>query len=265
MEVWRTYLAGAFTLLLLAGGCLVGEDEEPPAGEARDASAQEDTAAGPSVSLATEVIAYTEGDFPHLAHAEVACSVCHADIRGHATHVSMACTECHTAPGAAAGGRPASAECNACHHTTDRVEECAHCHASPPAPVRAVPARFTIADRSPGQERPLLFDHVRHTALECRTCHTGGSSLVVERTCASCHTDHHRTDSDCGACHVSFPLSIHQASVHRGCTGAGCHSASNAIPTPLSRNACLVCHRDQVDHEPGGECRVCHLIAGTAP
>jgi hypothetical protein len=195
----------------------------------------------------------------------LACSVCHTDMRGHATHVSMACTECHTAPDAAADGRPAPAECNTCHHASDRIEECAHCHASPPAPARTVPTRFTIADRPPGQPQPLSFDHVRHAALECRTCHTGGSTLAVEQECASCHTDHHRPDADCGVCHASFPLEVHQVSAHRTCTGAGCHSTSNAIPSPLSRAVCLVCHRDQIDHEPGGECRECHLIARAGP
>lgn len=248
--------------LLLACACAPSEEPEAVPEEApAEAPAQE-----PETQDTTRAIpiAYVEGEFPHAAHAGVACSVCHGAMPGHATHGQTECVECHVPPAASADSRPTPAECSACHHAGDRRQACARCHTAPPAPL-AVAATFTVADRPAGVERPLSFDHARHDAIPCRTCHTGGVTLAVERTCASCHDDHHRPAADCATCHAAFPLGTHEGTAHRGCDGAGCHRASPALAAPGPRNVCLVCHRAQVDHEPGGECRECHFLTGAGP
>ena len=232
--------------------------EEPPAAESVEPPA--DSAPVPA-AFVTGTVPFSEGTFPHRAHASVACARCHTDLRGHATHAGTACNECHTPPVAATTAP--SSECNACHHAADRDLACTHCHTSS-APPRSVATPLVIASQVP-VSRVLSFDHERHAQVACRTCHTAGAALAVERTCAGCHTDHHRAAADCASCHPPFPLATHDASAHRGCTGQGCHAESTAWAAPLQRSPCLVCHRAQTDHEPGGECGACHVLSGGGP
>lgn len=250
--------------LLLACACGAGEEAEPVREEGPAPAVAEDSVPVAQSAPSTRIV-YVEGEFPHGAHSGVACAACHGAMPGHVTHVATACTECHVAPEGAAALTPSPAECAACHHATDRPEPCAHCHAAPPAPPRAVATAFTVAGRPRGAERTITFDHVRHGAIACRTCHGAGATLGVERACVSCHADHHRPAADCAACHARFPLSAHDAAAHLGCDGAGCHREPAVFASPAARNVCLVCHRDQVDHEPGGECHECHLVGGAGP
>ena len=41
----------------------------------------------------------------------------------------------------------------------------------------------------------------------------------------------------------------------------GCHTDPTLPERPETRPACLSCHRDQVEHEPGRDCAPCHQLA----
>jgi hypothetical protein len=55
-------------------------------------------------------------------------------------------------------------------------------------------------------------------------------------------------------------VKAHDRRVHFTCEGSGCHEATS-LPKPVTARAvCLSCHTKQVGHEPGGDCKTCHLI-----
>jgi len=242
-------------LVVILAGC-AGEEHIERTAESESVADTADTAAV-VVAFLVDTVPFEEGDFPHRPHAAVACAECHTEMRGHETHTSTACADCHTPPEPAATAAPA--ECAGCHHAPDVGLTCSHCHTDPVS-ARSVPSAFAIADR-PAETRRLSFDHGVHARVECRSCHSGGSALAAV-PCTTCHADHHRPAADCAACHAPFPLATHDVSAHLACTGAGCHTASSAWEPPRSRAVCLSCHREQVDHEPGGDCRSCHVLTG---
>ncbi len=266
LSTWRARLAGVFVtvVILLAATACGGRDEPEPPAEAVE-EVEPDSADRP-VSLARRnrrvvaAVAALPGGFAHDAHRDVACTACHAGIRGHDSHRDVECADCHTA-GNVGAAVPAARECHACHHDASRADACSRCHTEPPAPAQTVSAQFVFTATDSTRTRPLPFDHVLHAAVACRDCHSAGVELAVERGCRSCHDDHHRPAADCLQCHPAFPLNRHAASSHLGCGGSGCHATPRyAVPQP--RNVCLVCHQDQVTHEPGEECSRCHLTGG---
>jgi hypothetical protein len=65
---------------------------------------------------------------------------------------------------------------------------------------------------------------------------------------------------DCTNCHAPPPRNAHSLESHVTCTGSGCHESPPVGPEVRVRSACLTCHGDQVDHQPGGECAECHAL-----
>jgi Class III cytochrome C family len=230
--------------------------EAPPPAPPRAGGAPAPAAdvARPVASAPGRVTAATR--FPHLAHAGVECRTCHATIPGHATHAAVACRECHTPPTVDATSTMPRDECRSCHHGAQQARECATCHA--PVPPGKVERSLTLTVWKAPRTVSLPFDHARHGSLQCAACHQEPPALTPNRPCGSCHQNHHRPDADCASCHAVPPAGVHSLSVHEGCSGTGCHAATAVANLPQSRSACLVCHRDRTDHQPGKDCRSCH-------
>lgn len=199
-----------------------------------------------------------EENFPHVAHVEISCRVCHAAPQGHEMHRALPCAECHRSSALVTRQSLTRAECLACHHSPDRNVTCSRCHAAP-AP-RTVQRTFQMSVWSAPRTKTLPFDHARHGTVECRTCHQQATDMTRTQTCASCHDRHHTPAARCQSCHAPPPASAHDEAVHRGCVGSGCHSAPDVDAMSGRRAVCLVCHQAQEDHEVGKECADCHQV-----
>lgn len=205
---------------------------------------------GPSAEMSTEPAA--------PLHAGLIAAVPEDTLFDHNRHKSVACTSCHTnarTHGALTVTRPA--DCQECHHAADnRAGECAACHTSAElAGTRRISTTFQISGRTHQPVRDLPFDHPRHTALTCESCHTAGQERGVGRSCASCHVNHHRADATCSTCHGDA-RSVHDRTAHAPC--ASCHTQEGASRFPPSRAVCLACHTAQQNHKPNGDCAACH-------
>jgi hypothetical protein len=181
----------------------------------------------------------------------------------HASHEALSCRECHTA---GALHRTASTwtvqQCAACHHDPVRQLACSTCHEpgdySAPRPV---PTRMDLTVWAMPRIRPLSFNHEVHEGMVCQDCHVSGV-LLTPPVCVDCHADHHRPEANCTSCHLPMPPEVHDLRAHLTCAGSGCHlSDPERRPThELSRSLCLLCHVEQVDHEPGRVCYGCHRV-----
>ena len=190
----------------------------------------------------------------------------------HRRHERLSCLECH---GAGAEHRTIRVrtprDCASCHHDPRRELACSTCHASGPGEPRRVTASISLPGAAGPVSRELTFRHEVHlaasTSLTCGDCHRTGVTLARDRECGSCHASHHTAKAECASCHALPRAGAHDARVHLSCAGSACHDAARAPPPALSRALCLVCHRAQATHEPGGTCAECHKVplAGGAP
>ncbi len=180
----------------------------------------------------------------------------------HRDHQGLSCMECHGI-GEEHGviAVETARDCAACHHDPERGYSCDACHAEadlpPPAGVASTMS-LTVWDEP--RVRDLPFDHSTHAQVSCGTCHTEPVTLAVELECSACHAEHHEPDSDCTACHVPVEEGAHGLEVHLTCATAGCHGREEGRRPELTRSLCLMCHTDQVDHEPGLTCHECHMV-----
>jgi hypothetical protein len=255
-----TFLAPLGLVLIFAAAC--GRDAAPPAESASDSVHAPDTAGAAPTAPSLLVSEPRPSRFPHTAHVEIACRLCHSEIPGHRSHAAVECAECHEVPAPGARSRIAAAECDACHHGRDQARACTDCHAAAPADIRSVTATVRTSVRAGAEQRSLPFAHARHGRARCADCHAGTPGSARPRECSECHDAHHTAESQCAACHPPPRAGEHDRSAHRGCDGAGCHADAAVARAAASRQACLVCHRDQQDHEPGGDCARCHLFRG---
>jgi nitrate/TMAO reductase-like tetraheme cytochrome c subunit len=183
--------------------------------------------------------------FSHAIHRDVGCTSCHTSERRHGE------TTVRTAR-----------DCASCHHRPDREVGCAGCHAErEPAPPSRVTVRMRPAARAPARDRPLPFAHTPHREVACRDCHTAPVTLAVERTCASCHAEHHVPAANCMSCHPPPAKDAHTRASHEGCATSGCHASAVAAALPPTRAVCLSCHQDLTRHKPGRECADCHRVS----
>jgi len=197
-------------------------------------------------------------NFPHSAHVELSCRVCHAAPRGHTVHTGLQCAECHRASALATRQSLTPAECQACHHDPARNLPCTQCHGAPGP--RTTEQRFRLGVWPAARTRALPFDHARHASQDCATCHQDRPSMAFTRTCGSCHENHHRADARCIACHDAPPATAHDVQAHVTCSGAGCHNAPDVEAIKDRQAVCLVCHRAQEQHGGGRECVDCHVM-----
>ena len=88
---------------------------------------------------------------------------------------------------------------------------------------------------------------------------------VAGLECTSCHEQHHEPDTQCRACHVAPPDRAHNMRSHLTCAGAQCHDPVPFQGVPRTRELCLSCHQQQVNHQPGRNCAQCHTLPGSLP
>jgi hypothetical protein len=196
--------------------------------------------------------------FPHEAHVQISCAVCHQVPQGHGSHASVDCAACHRASQAATVRALAPAQCAACHHGADQDLSCAHCHES--RGVVQSSQQLALEVWPMPRQRTLTFDHGRHAQLDCGSCHQSRPMLTPAAPCASCHEDHHVATVRCQSCHTAPPETAHGVEAHLTCSGSGCHQAPDVEAIVDTRAVCLVCHQAQEDHEPGGRCVECHRV-----
>ncbi|UCC26249.1 MAG: hypothetical protein JSU98_03925 [Gemmatimonadales bacterium] len=188
--------------------------------------------------------------FSHGNHRQVECLSCHVSSEAHGQLTLQSIDDCRS-----------------CHHETQGIaEDCAGCHAADQLGPQRLVARDWVMDLSvsPGTVRNIPFRHGDHLdAATCGTCHQEGLARPADTaSCNDCHEQHHESPSavDCTNCHAPPPRNAHSLESHVTCTGSGCHESPPVGPEVRVRSACLTCHGDQVDHQPGGECAECHAL-----
>lgn len=260
-------LRSALVLCLFAWACGQGEEPErvvEPADTALQIAQQEEPPSEPPRRpfLPDEMRRSTRPEsFPHEAHREIDCAVCHDEPQGHATHEGISCAACHEASADVRVMALEPRDCQSCHHRADQPRPCEACHESRPA-LLSVQQRLDLSVWSAPRTRSFDFDHSLHADLSCGACHRARPALLPAESCGSCHAEHHTAEARCVTCHVEPPSGAHDVRVHLTCSGSGCHRAPDVEAIADSRNVCLVCHRQQQDHEPGGNCVECHRVRG---
>jgi hypothetical protein len=255
-------LASALTAAACGGG---GEEaeESPETQVATMSAAEADTASAQGAParryLPDEMRRSTRTEaFPHRAHVELGCRVCHDAPRGHTVHTGLQCSDCHRASALATRMSLTRADCMSCHHDPARNIPCAKCHGAPGP--QTTEQRFRLGVWPAARTRDLPFDHARHESQSCATCHQQSPSMEFTRACGSCHENHHRPDARCQSCHAQPPASAHGVEAHLTCSGAGCHNAPDIEAMNSRRAVCLVCHQAQEEHGAGRECADCHQM-----
>jgi hypothetical protein len=182
----------------------------------------------------------------------------------HGDHRGQACASCHSSRVRHGELMVRSArDCQRCHHAGPQREQCASCHRSVAARRGAAPERaFTLAAGGRTVTRRIRFDHERHGAVACTSCHTAALTRAPDGAdCAACHAQHHRPTAACTTCHgAANAILAHRRADHVGCASAQCHGP-RAAGLPASREACLICHASQTNHMPGRLCDQCHRVA----
>ncbi len=174
------------------------------------------------------------------------------------------CFRCHDGKHVSKDGRVISKECSSCHDFLQRQK----------TGLVDVPA-------TPAFGHPWKLGG-RHAEVLCGACHTGGPAKpptcrgchnlqasgapMASMQCKGCHLKEQQLQpmAKCTTCHADLG-GLHKASTHRGSGCTACHAPHAWSPEP--RKACLACHADKADHNPGPACSQCHefRVAGTTP
>jgi hypothetical protein len=175
------------------------------------------------------------------AHAETACSSCHAG--GVYAGTPDTCVGCHD-PDYAATTAPS-------HVTAGFPKTCDTCHGT-----RAwVPAEYQGHDAY----WPLVG---KHAAAACESCHVGGVFAGTPTTCVACHAANYDATTDPDHDATGLPT---------GC--AVCHTAAGWVPSQFDHAvawplveahadaACESCHAGAVYADPARVCVNCHQAA----
>ncbi len=263
-------------------------------------------------------------DRPQEALKSCATAGCHANWRDVAFHagaihrgIASECQTCHASHAA----RVDASNCQGCHtdvarriprlrrlqqgfdttralrgalvpdaHPVPRVSAVPWRLESPRAPPAAALQKVTDPKRAPRQPPADTFEHRRHSALACLTCHAvqSASRLTFEKP-RGCQICHHQSpaESRCATCHqpgeqaapraeivtvavqghgprpreVAFR---HQAHVPLACSA--CHVTAVSLAPSDSVRSCAACHDDH--HQAGRDCATCHAgstVATHAP
>lgn len=190
----------------------------------------------------------------------------------HGNHRGLSCTSCHSATGKVHGALlvHTKADCESCHHGADpkrngSTVECARCHSAASlsrAPLQQ-PVLVRMSVYTAPKPRTLPFKHEWHASQECVACHSTPVTRAVARDCTSCHASHHVATAACITCHAGAKAVHRRQDVHQGCAGSGCHQDQSTLKLTATRNVCLTCHNDRVNHKVGGECAKCHQVQWT--
>lgn len=205
------------------------------------------------------------------ANGEVALAQARDTARfEHARHRSVTCLTCHTTQVEHGTLKASARQCSACHHANTSVgNACESCHQrSELVGTHSVATVMPLTVWPAARTRTLSFAHEQHPRVACADCHGGNLRRTVEKTCASCHVDHHAATRSCVSCHPSA-RETHTRALHvTGCGGSGCHMGEATAAVTPARAVCVACHVAQIEHKPGRECAPCHLSAwrpSTAP
>ncbi len=266
------------TLAIAAAAC--GGRTPPAAGSASDSAVAKVNALVASAALPVKLhvaadtappapavpAGFTKNGFPHDRHRALKCQRCHTSVPGHTVHTNVECTSCH-APVPASGPLPTPDQCQACHHGPAQTRACTTCHTPSTFGTMTLHVTWKLSVWPTPRQRDVSFNHTWHTSLACQSCHTNAPVMLPTRECASCHV-HHEGNVDCRNCHRTPPAGAHNIAVHAtatGCTGSGCHQSPPVHVANLSRDECLVCHADRVNHQPGKVCATCHMVPPSRP
>jgi hypothetical protein len=157
--------------------------------------------------------------------------------------------------------RSVARQCTACHHGNTAIgNKCESCHeASEIGGTHRIATNVSLSVWPAPRSRMLDFAHERHASLSCGSCHAANLNRAVEKTCASCHSEHHEATRSCTSCHPSA-RETHTRQLHiTGCGGSGCHMRETTAAITPARAVCLSCHVEQTDHKQGRECAPCHM------
>lgn len=250
------------------GGAEGGERLEAAAGTASTSgvgaavdSARRTLAAQHEDRVAMEQV---DARFPHSEHRAIECRRCHQRPPGHQTHLDAPCNACHGRPVGFAGlPERTPAECASCHHRDVGPQDCRSCHTADQVGPTPVLVSVKAAGAAEGRVRRITFDHGDHAGRACTSCHTTPGTLQFGVDCGTCHEAHHTQTAPCMTCHESVGPPTHTAAVHAGCGGGGCHGDAPVLDLTPTRNVCLGCHQDLVEHKPGQECTACHRAGWT--
>ena len=192
----------------------------------------------------------------------------------HRRHRGVECSACHQSTGDKHGRLIVNTprECQSCHHANNRTGvqaadaggrniTCATCHQpSELGRETKVPATMKLAVSGQTRTRELPFRHAQHRDEACGTCHTEAVTLAPTKECSSCHAPHHEADATCRSCHEAG-RQAHTVEAHLGCGGAGCHDQARLTEgLRETRNVCMTCHQEMLNHKPGRECATCHQV-----
>lgn len=243
---------------LRAAGSSAATAAPTAAGTASPTTAAADSAAGARAAAQAVAVALPPNAFRHEKHRALKCQRCHTNVPGHETHDTIACTSCH-APVPVTGPAPTPDQCGACHHASAQRRSCLSCHDPRTRGVLTVQRTWKLSVWAAPRQRELHFDHRWHAGVQCSACHTERPGLVSNRACGSCHV-HHEGKADCRICHQTPPAGVHTVAAHGGCAASGCHQNPPVRVATLSRDECLLCHPDKVNHQPGRACAQCHML-----
>ncbi len=194
--------------------------------------------------------------------SEESCLSCHAGMEEtapvtwngrsfpHSRHVSdgLRCETCHTPASDHGGLLFADVDsCDQCHHSAATPDGCSDCHGGAPS------GSFPVETGR--------FIHEPHVggSITCGQCHVPPFMDASGTDCTTCHMIHHTPSTDCTACHEPSVGAIHPPAVHQsGCQP--CHGEAVPLLTSWSRDVCLVCHQDRVEHNSPLDCVQCHDI-----
>ena len=182
-------------------------------------------------------------------------------LEGRHASPGVKCASCHTTR----SFLQARTACSTCHkdvHKNNLGSTCTPCH---------VP-------ETPFKETRNVFDHTKatflltgaHVTVKCEACHKNGVFRgLTFSTCASCHTEPHKTrfGDACTSCHTTerwmtrtveharaaFPL----VGAHAKVACAGCH-VSRKMTAPLRFDQCSACHVNVHRDSLKEDCKACH-------
>jgi hypothetical protein len=199
------------------------------------------------------------------------------------------CTECHEAHTFKVDGD----DCQSCHdgivaQGPDPPEMAGEADPLPVLPGRGLMGSFLglgvgwggtpmpVAAEVVTAAQSRAFDHERHRSVECRSCHTTGTSVVRGDAgwCNSCHHSRNRTEASCARCHrqsgdavVQFPLVMELPGgpqeraldfPHQGHASRSCSDCHGTPPGPPAEDfTCLSCH-DEHHQAETVDCLQCH-------
>lgn len=227
-----------------------------------------------------------------MAAGVTQCTACHADLSHPAMHVSgvagvidaesgEACTSCHDesvqAEHAKTSSSSSAAGCGACHDTPrdsfalwDKSCSQGGCHVAGSASEMH---GSTSSAHAPGTT--ACSGSGCHTLTDVSALHSAESTVAAGTTytsCSICHRDDFALTKDCTTCHAErlaphgYDAVMHTAtdSASLGCSGAGCHDGTEAMPL---HPTCATCHANPTKGDLTAEktsflCNGCHVTEG---